>query len=546
MLKNKHYIFIITLLLYYLPYFIQGESSKILYFDNVDSNIIWQKLAIKHFELFFSPNETIPELLNGVPFSSIYSNFDIATIFFYVFGIFWGYVINKILMSLIAYFGMFFLLKSHFKIKNITILLLASIAFGLHPFWSFSMHVAGLPFVFYGFLNIYENKTHFIDYFLIVLFCLSSNLILIGVFVLVIFTYLFVSKWIKEKQIKWPDFFALALMSSTYLLSHYPIIYSFIKKDFITHRVEMTHRSLETIPLVKYLGAVILCGDDVDQIEGSGGYFYVILLLPIIIFLLKRQKGSLIVIKMLAFIVLGYLLVFFINWEITESYYHLIFELIPVAWDRFLWIHPIVWLIIIAVVLQSFYSNEKKIFYKIGLASCFIHILAILYFHPFITSKSSVFFSNVYSIDLFEEIKKDLSDYDIKVLCVGFDPAIANFNDIQTVGGFSVSYPLSYKHKFHKIIVDELEKPPKINFYNSFFMNWGSKCYAFSREITGEYDKTNTQVLKDLRLNYQEAEKLGAKYVLSSYPIDNPSEISLKKKYENVNSNRDIYVYEIL
>ena len=82
----------------------------------------------------------------------------------------------------------------------------------------------------------------------------------------------------------------------------------------------------------------------------------------------------------------------------------------------------------------------------------------------------------------------------------------AAMNDINIIDGYHSMYPLTYKIKFRKIIENELsENRTAKNYYDQ----WGSRVYAFTRES------------KEDLINFDEAKKVGADYVLSKNAINN-------------------------
>ena len=73
--------------------------------------------------------------------------------------------------------------------------------------------------------------------------------------------------------------------------------------------------------------------------------------------------------------------------------------------------------------------------------------------------------------------------------------------------GYHSLYPLSYKRKFREIIEIELDKNPT---FKNYYDNWGSRVYTSLYEPV---DKENYS------LNLLAAEKLGAKYIISKFPL---------------------------
>ena len=112
-----------------------------------------------------------------------------------------------------------------------------------------------------------------------------------------------------------------------------------------------------------------------------------------------------------------------------------------------------------------------------------------------------------------------------RVGSIGVDPMIAAMNDIKIIDGYHQIYPKSYKIKFREIISKELELLKKNNI-NNIFDVWGNQVYIYY------YDS------EDLKVNFDQMKKLGAKYLISSFEI-NKEELILKL------SSGDTYLYII-
>ena len=135
-------------------------------------------------------------------------------------------------------------------------------------------------------------------------------------------------------------------------------------------------------------------------------------------------------------------------------------------------------------------------------------------------------FNNYYKFKDYTYIKDIVKD--ARVMSVGLDPMIAVMNDIKVIDGYHTVYPLSYKIKFRKIIEKELENNIQLKTY---YDSWGSRVYAFYSDE------------KNLRLNFLQAKKIGADYVISKFPIDNSA---LKVICYKCNNSSQIFLYKIL
>lgn len=161
---------------------------------------------------------------------------------------------------------------------------------------------------------------------------------------------------------------------------------------------------------------------------------------------------------------------------------------------------------------------------------------------PYIT------FSEYYSNDLFNNIKEFIGKKpeEYRVLCIGFDPAIAQYNGFYTLDGYFYLYSLDYKHQFRKIIKREIEKNEDIK---KVFDNWGTRCYVFVSEIGNNYDirKDEDIKIKNMELDYQQIASMGGRYILSSVEILNYKDNKLKllKIFNDDKSVWRIYLYEL-
>jgi hypothetical protein len=140
--------------------------------------------------------------------------------------------------------------------------------------------------------------------------------------------------------------------------------------------------------------------------------------------------------------------------------------------------------------------------------------------------RSNKTFNKYYKFDDYKFVKSIVKNS--RVMSVGLDPLIAVMNDMKVIDGYHTIYPKSYKIKFRKIIEKELENN---NALEKGYDTWGSRVYAF-------YNDKNS-----LMLDFKYAQKLGAKYVISKFPINNEDlEIACYK----CNNSDNIFLYKIL
>ncbi len=140
--------------------------------------------------------------------------------------------------------------------------------------------------------------------------------------------------------------------------------------------------------------------------------------------------------------------------------------------------------------------------------------------------KATNSFDAYYKFDIYKKIKNITGNS--KVASLGVNPMIAAMNDIYVIDGYHQIYPLSYKIKFRKIIENELNQDQKLKKY---YDEWGNRVYLFFN------DKNN------LLINFKEAKKVGAEFIISSFLINNKN---LKLACPECNYSNELFLYRIL
>ena len=140
--------------------------------------------------------------------------------------------------------------------------------------------------------------------------------------------------------------------------------------------------------------------------------------------------------------------------------------------------------------------------------------------------KTGSSFDSYFRIETYKKIKQLIGNS--RVASIGINPMIAPMNNINAIDGYHQIYPLSYKKKFRKVIEEELNKN---KVWKDYYDNWGSRVYMFSN------DKNN------LLFNFVEAKKLGAEYIISSFPLQNKN---IEPNYLLYNEDNKTYLYKII
>ncbi|ANQ50229.1 hypothetical protein MY04_2861 [Flammeovirga sp. MY04] len=539
--SNSLIFFSIIIVGYYLPYFIFGEDSYIRIHDNLDSNLAWMKVVIDSFQFFPLPNDKIGNILAiNIDISSIMSKYSLYILIFKVFGMYWGYIFCRLLMSFVAFFGLYYLLKRYFiKEKKDTIIIqFTAFLFSILPFWSYTLDIAGVPLFFFILLNFRTSQITHYDYILLIFLGFTTSPVLTGFFVLVIFTFILFFDLFKSKNINKNLFVGLLILSITYIVAFSPSIYTFLFNHVISHRIEFK-ASVPNYDKAFYNMKMLILNGQIHVKPLLNDLFFWIILLPI--FIPKIFKK--ITIKYYLIIVFLMIVSFYYGFKKTDifDFAKPIFKIFPIQLDRFYFMFPTMWYIMYGYILTIIYQTYNKVIVKIIIISLMLFQFGyILNKHIFFEEK--ITFKEFYSKKIFESIKREYVK-DQRVINIGIHPAIAQFNGIKTVDAYLPSYPLFYKKSFRQIIEGELNKNAVLK---SYFDNWGSRCYAFTNELGRDYlNNDEKREINNLNFNFELLKKINCRFILSSAKIKN-DQIKLIKLFYDDNEYWKIYLYEII
>lgn len=544
---NPILIGLALIVLYHLPYIILGKNSPIPIADNLDSNFALTKIVVTNGGIFSSPNLILDQIMNGLPRSTVYGTYDISLFWFKVFGMFWGYVVNKFLMSVIAFLGMFYLLKTHF-LKNYDSLFIhfgVALIFAFLPFYGFTSTVAGLPILLYAFLNIRAGNKNMINWLILILFPFYSFLYFTGFFIMSLFLLILIYDTVKIRKINYNLFLSLWVLTGGYLISHFPLFYDFFfNENFVSHRKEFKTIGIDfNTAVVKSIKMFFL-----GQWHAYSLQRYISI--PVLIFLIiliKNKRVDLKFLLIIVFIIITSLVYGFIDWTPFIPFMNLLNGIIPIQFDRFNWIHPMFWYIILGISLVGIGRDIKNKNLILG-AFLLFQLIHVLSYHDLYKNRNAISYSDFYSVEQFNEIEnfigKPKESY--RTINIGILPGVSQYNGFYTLDGYLSSYPLEYKHGFRKIISGELDKDLVLKKY---FDNWGSRAYVFSAELGKNNEEAffykRVPPINNLEIDFKEVKRMGGDYIISITEIMNRTEdINLIQTFEGT-AYQKIYLYHI-
>lgn len=550
---------LIIICLVYLPYLIFGKNINFPIHDNMDSNIIWAKMVSDAGGIFASPNLIVDQIMDGIHRAGVYGLYDIALILFDLLGPFGGYVASKFLMALMGFFGTYLLVKKYilFKDSPVYIAVGVGLLFGLLPFWSFTATVAGSPLAIYALLNLRRKEKHLSNWLILLLYAFFSSLILIGIFVLLVFGVIWIIDIIRNKAVNWYLFGGLVFLSTSYIVSHFPLFSIFFyDSDFVSVRTSFINMAL---PLSKSLRSAV---EHIVIDDGAGDFWaftvslqrFIIIPTTILaaILLIKNKEKNRYFIYLCTFIILSSVFAAMYIWARVAFIHEALAEFIPMNPRRIYWLTPVCWYVLFALSLCIIVKYLKRKGHVIALTALLLQLGVVLYHQEYNRGESlhSIPYGKFYAERQFTDIKEtiDREQSSYRVISLGIHPAVSQYNGFYTVDGYSTNYDLAYKLKFRRIIEKELDKSPgTLKEYD----DWGSWCYAFFgtegfMQILNNTDRYPK--IEQLDFNYEALKEMGGEYIISAAEIDTEKkpQLTLLKKFDNYeDSYWKIYLYRV-
>jgi hypothetical protein len=559
-LKDKHIFYggLFIVCLYLSPLFLFGENSLVQILDNLDHLHVQKKILVESGLIFGPNNAQIPNMLNGIPRSVFGTEFDIYSWFIYLFGAFYGYVLNVVCVHLIAFWGMYRLLSNHFlSVDQKFIIGGVATTYGILPFPTMlGLSVAGQAMVLDAFLTIRKGKDRWTDWLPIILVPFYSSFAVAFIFFLFAMSIFWLYDYFIKKKVHLKFLSGIALMTVMFLVIEYRLIYTmFFNSEFVSVRTEffpiVTSGSLSFTIYKSLMYGIKLFSS--SFYFGQSLQIYFILPATIIgVFILIDQdvKDKKLIYLVLATAFLSYSHAFIKNfwgWEGLQPIIEQFSILRTFRFYRFYTFYPLLWYLIFALSLKLIVTHSRKgaqilcILLTLQMGYAFFYHDEIQLRHNKPTYRTFYAKNQFAAIENF--IGKNKADY--KVMSIGIHPSIALYNGFHTLDGYISNYPLEHKHAFRKIIAKELGKNSKVKAYYDKF---GARCYVFVNELIFAdwiYGKDRNTVLNNLELNISAFQELGGEYIFSAVKINNHKEnqLELLKIFEDKDSFWKIFLY---
>lgn len=500
-MKKNNKIIIHFSLLFLLLFFghivsiVLFKDLTVFYHDNLDSIVVYNQVIGKIISnkyqdssIFLGGNLDYFYLRHFFkPFILIYSVLDTK----------YAYFINDLIVKLIAYCSFFIFAKKFSKNFFIVSLLSALYASSLY-YKTLGYGLAFLPYLIY--LVSFKKKIKIKHYLIIILFGINTDLVA-DFFIIptVICLAYIVKNDLTYNELKKKIYILIIFFSCAAITSANLIYIQFFEGP--THRIDFANDSLSFIESFKNaLLYFFKISNEFNWVFIKKFPYLILTLVSIVfLFLIKSKIAK----KILFLIIFLHVISFILNLTIPfVSGFKLSWILI---YEKNLY----VFLVFFLLLGQINYLKKYLIFLCVIILIIFqTNSSAVPFIKKYIQKSHN--YRNIYTFDGYymEQDYKKIKDIvkNERTISIGYDPMIAIKNDIYTLDGYHAVYPLDYKKKFFKIIEKELDKNKH---YEKYYINWGSRVYCFVS------DKNNIEI------DFVEAKKLNAVYVISEYKINN-------------------------
>lgn len=536
---------LLSLILYFLPNLVKGEGSVIKVHDFLDSSVAHIKSILLNGTVW-DMNATMP-ILCGIKRGVYGSPIDIKFWLFCLLPPYWAVIANILLIKLTAFVGLYLLLAHHIfresSLATSRAAFLAALCFAFVPFYpDYGITSAGIPLLACAFMNLYHKRYYVESAIALLYYAIYSWLVLGGFFVCVTVFVAIICIYLRSRKFSWPLFWGLFGFAIVLIICNFNLFVSFFSQTEPSHRTEFSIIGPLWYNLLSSLSTFFISW------YHAGSCLAILVVIPFLFYWRNNRNDRPYLNLPFFFFMLvaglmlagALVLVIILRFHLFNGF----------QTDRFFFLYPAVVFMLLGVLLLEWGRGKASTWMIITLM--IFNLGADFHWRDNMASMigitKDVSFAQFYDEHLFNQLKTDLRiTPSVKVACLGFHPAVAEFNGIYTVDGYIQLYPLSYKHRFQKVIQGELDKSEDLK---NYFCNYGQRCYLFSSEIGRNFviGKDDDIKIHDLSIDCEALRNdLGCNYILSAVEIENAASLGLSYRgnWTTDNSFWMIYVYQL-
>ena len=566
-----------------LPCILLGEDAIFTSLDQLDGEIIAYILQAKH--LF--QGDVLPEFMNGASKTALTVPAPLAVLLFLTGHYCGALTFMAVAGKLFGYAGMYLLARETTRERWIAAL--TGFVYSCIPFLAvYGLAEYGIPMLFWCALQIRSGKHLRISYLYILLYALSSSLVLVGFGVLGmglgwvlwnLFSHRRTLSLDRKQLLR--ALMAWLLLLTVYVLENLRLLLELLgfRNPIVTHKTDyvfsarpflevFTENLLHGIQHADSKHILLLAGTLAAAAAGISWMLWQ-----------KRRNSSsdcslyLQIRQLLGMLCLCLTCnLFFVLlsalWRSAPGLYlrsRLSF-LGSFQLDRVLWIAPCLWYLAaacgLAVCYRLFRHHFRYLFCLLPVTALFgATALWSLYIGESklnlqklrLPDYGAVSYRDYYAIGVMEQIQDFLESYtgkspsEYRVVSLGIDPAAALYHGFYCLDGYSNNYALDYKKQFRQVIAPELDKN---DYIRQYFDDWGNRCYLFTSEYPGQYTmKKQEYTFRNYHIDTAALYQMGGRYLFAAAPIQDAGKQGLvllkDTPFETADSYYEIYLYEI-
>lgn len=532
---------LLVFLLYHAPTIFLGPGAFFNAFDSLDSFVVWYRLATQRAYAWAPPYTIIEPFMGGVPKFTLVSTFNVYYWLNLLLPTFYAFQFYNIFISAVALIGMWLLCRRHLGINEPASAFLA-LSFAFTPFLpTWGLSIAGQPLLLFVILNIRKGRPAIWNWLILAAFPFTSNFQSAGVFILFAFGVL-IGFDIVQKRPAGRLLLAFVVLLAVYLATKIDLIQNLLGGEgFVSHRTEMRRFPVSLGVCLKIFARYFLLGN-VDVALS----LHTFVLLPFVclvyaLHVLRKRELPHGLTTTLAIIVLICLYIAILNWEPIVALRNGSDVLRMFSLERFHIFLQMLWHIAAAqaflLIIPKYQGRVLAVVAVAQLAVCFAY--QPTYYERFVKRFVSIVpyhyiftYEDYYAERMFDNIKAAIEkpENTYRVASIGIPPAVAQYNGLHTIDGYSSNYPLAYKHQFRNIIATELEKNEN---NRGFFDFWGSQCLIVYDQGLPYFETHMTRDMavagRPVTLSYKALRDLKCDYILSAENIRDPEKSGLRK-----------------
>lgn len=591
LLSNWYWVLVICFLLFAgFVFLFAGENSYIAVHDNMDLFTAQYKM-LKDTNTFFAHGVDVP-FLGGISRDNLPSELALTSVFYMIFPMFAGYVLNYLTKVILAVLGSYLLAKELFTKEHYKYLsVLCGLAYGmLNLFPNFGIPFSSIPLVVYLLLKVDRADTtkKSIPWFLTIFaYPFISYFSYLGLFIC---GYLLVAViWLSiyRKKFQGRLFAALILLALGYVCFEYRLFSIMLFGKEETIRTLMVGLDLTIPEMLKETFSAFEKGMmHVDSLQNKWVLpLCMIYFICLNVYYLVKKTPKKIFRDWYNFLIL-YLFVNALIYGLWD--YKPLRELVGVLcpplkgwqYNRTLFFNPFLWYAALFYMLYRLVAfwhsqvwqeklqskwNESKQNKNKSISRCQkiiigygadILAVAIIFVAMMITFFSDTRYNDLmhtcyrtalhvvkgkeidnmsyaqfYNTEVFDEAKESIGYDGEWSVAYGLHPAVLEYNTIATLDGYLGYYSTEYKEAFRAIIAPALSRVEghKVN-----FDNWGARAYIYPGTETPVVTEFITYGPFDDYILYVDIDAfhgLGGTYIFSRLPLENAGELGLSLEF---------------